>query len=1102
MAKKKLNIKPKMPNGGVKAPIKGTKEQYQWSTKEDNNKPKVVNTENVNTTKFTLDKDEYIQKVANDVKKDLSGLNKKYGNPKISAYTSPLSVGNEAAMYNPFSNTIHLNLNENLNKMQNFYKNEGFNSIPEALNIRAYDKYLTELPHAEQRKNLGTLGFASKYITNDIPAWIKDSYYQTKRNIFGEEDLMKQSQEYFEKNYMNSPYDVNGTIEIQAHDTIEPKIREEFAQGKFENGGYFDKKTGKKLAFGGNIITENERIMAKNGKKIKGKKGNLPKYDNAGNVWGQGFGYNEQNSQFLPPQDLQPLNVQMPQYQIDNNYLTTPSITTGYENLIQVKDVIPFDNSKPKLNLKQFNLYPTTGNKYLNRGMQYANKAIENASNITFKNGGLMKYANGNQIPFTSPQYDFSEQAYYNSLGREQQFPIEMNSMGQNSLQSINPQTLGNINPNGGIPKNQDNTQFNLSNLGNGIGTAANAALAGINFGKGFLDIDGTQRQSRIADSMTSKLTAQSIANQGLDTRPQDYIYNRNALAENGMQIKEIAKKGKKNINMESKEHVKIPPSPQLPQGFSQEMGGNITHAMGGIDASFPVGTKIYSEKLTIPVKDLLALKEQELPIAENGTQMQDTNSQTSSFLDYIKIPKKGKMSIADIAKTFETKKNVDMAESKYADDIQKQTADMMIGRKNENLDQLFNTVEYQLKPAGYFGEKVKNEALQEQGMAENGKLMKYETKGTVGKTLRGTGKDVENNFKDLEEAYQNYKKYGYTGKKDITEMREWSYKKDPQGVNAYITRSRPTNLHRKIWKEEYKGTGEPDLLQMDRKDVFRGYNDKLWDYRAHKFTDAPVTQTVVNQPVAETQTPEIQFKDRYIQTGKPDVNIDGLNLGIPLPNMYERGKLNFYKTQPNYIDNRYLNNTADRNSVTETQRGFQNNLGSRGTGDISNLLQGQVNAYKQFNQLGQQKWNYDRQDDQQVQQYNATAKTNSDNFNQQNWFNQLENPRRMIDSAIGDQELTDTYRGLERFDQASAYNTTNNFIDKRFGQYQNMSNQDIIGQIYGTNNSNYFNPSDNSNTVVTYDKNGNIISRKESEKKSYGGKVKNKLKIKPKLKK
>ena len=83
--------------------------------------------------------------------------------------------------------------------------------------------------------------------------------------------------------------------------------------------------------------------------------------------------------------------------------------------------------------------------------------------------------------------------------------------------------------------------EFNPNTLAQGLGIVANSALSGINFGKGTLDIIGSQLQNKQAQNQESQLYSQSVYSQAMDTRPQDYIYNRNALAENGKQIREIS---------------------------------------------------------------------------------------------------------------------------------------------------------------------------------------------------------------------------------------------------------------------------------------------------------------------------------------------------------------------------------------------------------------------------------------------------------------------------------------------------------------------------------------------------------------------------------
>lgn len=878
-------------------------------------------------------------------------------------------------------------------------------------------------------------------------------------------------------------YGLGGNVDMAKNGIhINPKNKGKFNATKKKTG-----KTTEELTHSSNPVTKKRAIFAQNASHWKHEDGGqLPMYftggqfnplmpDNQDPMITDGSGYSQPTAQQMGlteitnPYTFNPgLTDSLMQYNKKNhlNYSPTlnPDEQTQY-NDFQAKN-------KPNINFQQPNFTPITGNKYLQQSMKDFQRAGTFASNIgkqgnynvpMFKSGGLMRYDfggnNANDLHYNFGNQDNQFSNGYPTSYNPQQTPIDMQSMGQNSIQSVPTNTIDNTyytptsTQNNSQPSQTQGNSNPLGTIGGIAGTVANTGL-GINHAiKGTLDIAGSYLQNKEEQKRNAQQFTQSVYSQAMDNRPQDYILNRNALAENGMQIKEIGGKGQPNVEVEGKEMI------SLPNGFSQTIQGD-SHAEGGIPLSLPKGSKILSTKLKI-----------ETP--------------------------KGKKSYSQIAKPFETKKNVDMLEAKGADDIQKATADMMIKFKKDKLEQLFQAQE-QDKLMGKHGDKVQQGAMEDYGFTpqdepemvdypeeENQEQDMSSYKKNGGLTIMATGgtkkyklknKEVEAKYtKAVPADYKPIEGYsdlfgkttpGTQGKKYIPNENAWWKSLTPEQKAAHNIKRRA-----EIAKDPaYQGTpASEDYLYVDQQ-----------------------------KPQVVTK-PDIQFKDRY-QYLKPNVNIDGMNLGIPLPSMYERGKLNFYNTNPNYVDPRYLQNQQDRNAVTETQRGFQNNLGSRGTGDVSNLLQGQVNAYKQFNELGQQKWNYDRNQDITAQTFNAQAKTRNDEFNQGNWFNQLENPSRQIDSAIGDQMLTDQYRRMERADQQFAYNNTKNFIDKRFGQYQNLNPQDIVGQIYGNNNSNYFNSSDNAYTTVTYDKNGNIISRKEAEKKAYGGKVK--LSIKPKLKK
>ena len=897
--------------------------------------------------------------------------------------------------------------------------------------------------------------------------------------------------------------------------------------------------------------------------------GELPQQINLGNVGGQS-NLPKFVAQDYGDIDESQFGQQNPNY-TENPFLTQEIVKEpDYKNSVQLnKQIQDYRNPKPNITFKkpEMNMLPTMGNKYFQRGMQYLNQSIDHASAIgTDPNSWEqpLDYYNGiSNSPFSSTKVDKKyttlkpKQDSYTLPTQEVQLPERQFSITPN---------LNKFDNGGMLNQNQYNAL-------QGLGTAVNATQSGINFGKGTLDMIGSMNQNNQVQNMENQLYTQSVFSGNIDNRPMEqYGYNwsgRNALAENGMQIREIVKNGKPNINMESKEHVK------LPNGFSQEMGGNITHAMGGIDVNLPIGTKIYSKKLTIPNKELLKLKNstEEIPQAENGVELTNIQKTPSnfSFLDSIKIPEKGKMSIADIAKPFETKKNVDMLNFKKGDSIQKRTAQLMIDKKNENLNQLFDVAE-NLKMNGYFGKDVQKETMEEYQqpeMAFGGNIMTEKfsnlpmagsgletkpentftgvNKGIDFKTLRlsKNSKNRRNNFlpfdptntpdiygdpayresvfKEFEDRtgiklnransdavnlesirkYQNartpeltkdYKLNFTRGNQDLYNefTKQKGYKKSKDSTkesNAFYDWAVANKKLNKDyadsgkWGHEYYNTAplnfeteaeynkwkqDPDWEQVGNRFVDRSGdpNGMITYYDIHKNWKTPSTKKTEGTPV----TNEVQ----KIVDRQPEYNINpNMDIQFPLPNVYGRTPLNYYQTDPNYINPRYLDVQSQLNEVSRGQRAFQNNLGSRGNTEMGNLLQSQANAYNQQNQIFGNKFNYDRNQDSQTQQFNANAKTQNDMYNQGTWYNQLEDPIRRRESNIGVQQLTDQYRGQERADQALAFKNTKEFIDKDYSYFTNLSPEAQVAYM-------------------------EVLSKQKQPTKKYGGKVK----IKPTLKK
>lgn len=330
-------------------------------------------------------------------------------------------------------------------------------------------------------------------------------------------------------------------------------------------------------------------------------------------------------------------------------------------------------------------------------------------------------------------------------------------------------------------------------------------------------------------------------------------------------------------------------------------------------------------------------------------------------------------------------------------------------------------------------------------------------------------------------------------GKPIIGSMKDYPNTAEAQKLSQIIdSKVKSTNLADKYAEANYKDSEwyyrNPEFKEFEfkSKEDFDKYAE---ENKANKYGDYfySGTEGLYLKPKYPQQQPnpapppqeKIVFKDRPVKEyvnvpGDTNYNIDIPNLNVPLgfPMPYGRTPLNYYKVEPNYIDPRYLDVQPQSNEINRGVRTFQTNLGDRTSANKSNALQSQVNAYNQENQVFGQKYNYDRSQDAQAQQFNAQAKTNIDQFNEQTWHNQLENPIRMRESVIADQTLTDLNRGNERYLKENQFYNNKNYID-------NLLTSE-------------FNPEDLTK-VIPY-----VNPNPQEKKKAYGGKVK----IKPKIKK
>lgn len=531
-------------------------------------------------------------------------------------------------------------------------------------------------------------------------------------------------------------------------------------------------------------------------------------------------------------------------------------------------------------------------------------------------------------------------------------------------------------------------------------------------------------------------------------------------MKDGGIQIRDIGGKGTPTVEVEGDEHI------QLPNGFSQEIKGK-KHSEGGIPMNLPQGTKIFSEKLKDPAT---------------------------------------KKSYADLAKKFETKKYVDLLNSPDADPIQKATAQLMIKQKNQKLEELF-ALQEQNKLSGAHGEQVQFNAMQEQqeAMAQeqepmmmHGGLHKAQTGKIVtypgGKTPLGKTTPLSKEFNafnypgGITQYIEDWKKGGL----DISNLDPQSaiqtatYKellKTPKGKEEIRNMWKKGNTALGISKGIGKGFDFNNLTDAQLEQLLPAYADNLLGVRSLK--PLTETQTVKSSPeikevIKEVKVPEIQYKDNIVNK---TYEVPGMNLGIALPNVYQRLPLNYYKIQPQYIDPRYLDIQPQLNRLQRGQRAIESTLGSRGASDMANLLQAQANRAAAEQEAFGTKYNYDRAQDAAAQQFNAQAKQAIDQYNQQSWYQQLEDPIRRRESLIGTQQMMDEQAAIENARKMQAFYGNKEFIGNTFFPAQAWGTDYALSELPILNKESY--------------EKGYEEGKKEKKKK-YGGKIK----IKPKLKK
>lgn len=341
---------------------------------------------------------------------------------------------------------------------------------------------------------------------------------------------------------------------------------------------------------------------AQTGKIIKGKKANNTYNNNYEDMFNN---RNPNQISFIPRDEGQEPNVtdlyESPQSYIQGmnsmrpqqESMTIPTLSELQPNLSlnqnpytpeTIKNYSEKPISKPTFKPSP-NLYPVTTNKYFDRALRYNQNATNfafdainnlatgeksNRSNVSY-NGNLgipQQNIDINYNKVNSPktekyfaqsglQLPENENSMINMLNfrvrPQEQFselsPLQTNLETSNQKLDFNSSGYAQDKTNSSELNPNSNPAYNTLNF---IGTGVNNTLTGINMGKGILDMVGNNIQNKMEQKRNAEQFTQSVFNSEEFSTPYESrgygFQGRNALAENGMQIKDIGGYGQPNI--------------------------------------------------------------------------------------------------------------------------------------------------------------------------------------------------------------------------------------------------------------------------------------------------------------------------------------------------------------------------------------------------------------------------------------------------------------------------------------------------------------------------------------------------------------------------
>lgn len=295
---------------------------------------------------------------------------------------------------------------------------------------------------------------------------------------------------------------------------------------------------------------------------------------------------------------------------------------------------------------------------------------------------------------------------------------------------------------------------------------------------------------------------------------------------------------------------------------------------------------------------------------------------------------------------------------------------------------------------------------------------------------------------------------------------------------------------------EKFKGKDLKEPSLQDLKDLRGNFIDSKLETRHLN----PTAQLPENPAVVQDKqlTPITNTTTQIDRTNQYNVGIPNLNIGIP--NNYARDAVYTSQLSPQYIDPRYLDINPQLNVISRGKRSILNTLGDRSASSVSNALQGQINAYNQDQQVYGTKYNYDQQQDAHAQEFNANSKMNVDreNLGERNRFYDAIARR---EGVLDTQKRTDAQALISNAQAERNYGIQKQYIESTFNPMASWTPEQIQAAYYSGNNDYFKGLRPLPDSIKTYDKAGTAQDYTVSTTKKHGGRVKGKMKIKPKLK-